>query len=154
MSSMSTPEPGYREELHRLAAAAPAQRTALERLHGTVPIQAQGLPAPHSFDGFAMKPLLGIVGMEGAELAVLPAPPGQSITLLRCLYGCYGKDLSVPQAVRVLMVRGAFCWWQESLPEPIRLEAGQEVSLAPGEKHSYTALSDETLNYNFFIPAI
>lgn len=150
----ATPAPAYREELHRLAAAAPAQRTELERLHGSLELQAQGQAVAHQFDGFAMKPVLGIAGMEGAELAVLPAPPGQSITLLRCPYGCWGKDLSVPQAVRVLMVRGSFTWWQESLPEPILLEAGQEVSLAPHEKHSYTAMSDETLNYNFFIPAL
>jgi hypothetical protein len=130
------------------------QRATLERLHGILPIQAEGAAAPHSFDGFAMKPVEGIPGMEGAELAVLPAPPGQSITLLRCPFGACGKNLSVPQAVRVLMVRGAFMWWQESLAEAVRLEAGAEVSLAPNELHSYTALSDETLNYNFFTPAI
>lgn len=150
----STPEPGYREELHRLAAAAPTQRSELERLHGTVPIQAQGLATPHAFDGFAMRPVVGIEGLEGAELAVLPAPPGQSITLLRCPFGAWGKEVSVPQAVRLLMVRGAFTWWQESLPAPIRLEAGKEVSLAPGERHSFTALTDETLNYNFFSPGL
>lgn len=150
----STPEPSYREQLRALAAAAPGQRSALERLHGTVAIATAGEPAPHDFDGFAMKPVLGVVGMEGCELAVLPAPPGQSITLLRCPYGAWGKEMSVPQAVRVLMVRGAFTWWQESLPAPICLEAGHEVSLAPGEKHSFTALSDETLNYNFFTPAL
>lgn len=150
----TTPEPGYREELRALAAAAPGQRSELARLHGSVPIQAQGHAAPHLFDGFAMRPLLGVAGMEGAELAVLPAPPGQSITLLRCPFGAYGKDLSVPQAVRVLMVRGSFTWWQESIAEPFLLEAGHETSLAPGERHSYTALSDETLNYNFFTPAL
>lgn len=151
---METPAPAYREELHRLAAAAPGQRTELERLHGSLELQAQGHALEHHFDGFAMQPVLGITGMEGAELAVLPAPPGQSITLLRCPFGAWGKELSVPQAVRVLMVRGSFTWWQESLAEPRILEAGQEVSLAPHEKHSYTALSDETLNYNFFTPSL
>jgi quercetin dioxygenase-like cupin family protein len=150
----TTPEPGYREELHRLAASAPAQRSELERLHGLLPLQAEGLIIAHAFDGWAMVPVVGVPGMEGAELAVLPSPPGQSITLLRCPFGAYGKEMSVPQAVRVLMVRGAFTWWQESLVAPIRLEAGQEVSLAPGEKHSFTALSDETLNYNFFTPSL
>lgn len=150
----STPEPSYREQLHRLAAEAPTQRTELERLHGTVALQVDGAQVPHTFEGFAMRPVLNIPGMEGAELAVLPAPPGQSITLLRCPYGCYGKNVSVPQSVRVLMVRGSFTWWQESLPAPILLEAGQEVTLAPNEKHSYTAMSDETLNYNFFNPPI
>jgi hypothetical protein len=153
MSSL-TPEPGYREELHRLAASAPAQRSALERLHGTISFQAEVGAVPHTYDGFAMQPMLDVPGMAGAELAVLPAPPGQSITLLRCPFGAWGKNMSVPQAVRLLMVRGAFTWWQESLAAPIRLEAGQEVSLAPGEKHSFTALSDETLNYNFFTPSL
>jgi hypothetical protein len=151
---IATPTPAYREELHRLAASAPAQRSELERLHGTLALQAEGLIVGHPFDGFAMKPVLGVPGMEGCELAVLPAPPGQSITLLRCPYGAWGKHVSVPQAVRLLMVRGASTWWQESLPEPICLEAGQEVSLAPGEKHSFTALRDETLNYNFFNPPL
>ncbi len=150
----SLPEPPYRAELRRLTETLSQQRTELERLHGTVPIAVAGSPAPHNFDGFAMKPMLGVDGMEGAELAVLPAPPGQSITLLRCPYGAWGKDLSVPQAVRVLMVRGCFTWWQESIGEPFLLEAGQETSLAPGERHSYTAMSDETLNYNFFTPAL
>lgn len=151
---MNRPEPGYRDELHRLAAAAGEQRTELERLHGTVFISSDGTAAAHDFDGFAMLPLSGIQGLHGAELAVLPAPPGQSITLLRCPAGAWAKCVSVPQAVRLLMVRGAFEWWQESVNRITRLEAGQEVSLAPGEKHSYTALTDETLNYNFFTPAL
>jgi hypothetical protein len=148
------PESSTSDRLSRLVSQQRAVRGHLEQLHGTVPIVAAGEPAPHDFDGFAMKPVLGVVGMEGCELAVLPAPPGQSITLLRCPYGAWGKEMSVPQAVRVLMVRGAFTWWQESLPAPICLEAGHEVSLAPGERHSFTALSDETLNYNFFTPAL
>jgi quercetin dioxygenase-like cupin family protein len=148
------PEPPYRAELRRLTESFSLQRSALEQLRGTVPLAVAGQPAPQAFDGFAMKPVVGIAGMEGAELAVLPAPPGQSITLLRCPFGSYCQQMSVPQALRVLMVRGALTWWQESVGEAIRLEAGEEVSLAPGERHSFTALSDETLNYNFFTPAL
>jgi quercetin dioxygenase-like cupin family protein len=148
------PEPPHRAELRRLAETMTGQRATLEFLHGIVPYQTEGISAPQPFDGFAMRPVVGIPGLEMAELAVLPAPPGQSITLLRCPFGAYCQQMSVPQALRVLMVRGALTWWQESLGEAIRLEAGEEVSLAPGERHSFTALSDETLNYNFFTPAL
>jgi hypothetical protein len=148
------PEPSTSDRLSRLVSQQRAVRSHIELLHGTVPLAVSGEPTPHAFEGFAMKPVENITGMEGVELAVLPAPPGQSITLLRCPFGAWAREISVPQALRVLMVRGAFTWWQESLADPIRLEAGEEVSLAPGEKHSFTALSDETLNYNFFTPAL
>lgn len=148
------PESSTSDRLSRIASQQRAVRTHLEQLHGTVPLAVAGEPAPQPFDGFAMKPVVGIPGLEAAELAVLPAPPGQSITLLRCPFGAYCQQMSVPQALRVLMVRGALTWWQESVGEAIRLEAGEEVSLAPGERHSFTALSDETLNYNFFTPAL
>jgi hypothetical protein len=148
------PEPSTSDRLSRIASQQRAVRTHLEQLRGTVPLTVGGEPVPHSFDGFAMRPVMGIAGLDNAEMAVLPAPPGQSITLLRCPVGACCQDVSVPQALRVLMVRGALLWWQESLPEPIRLEAGEEVNLAPGELHSFTALSDETLNYNFFTPSL
>lgn len=117
-----------------------------------LPLQLDALPANEWVRAdFFFHPM---AGLDGLALAHLLAPPGHTALLVRGEVGAHHQRITVAQHVRLHVLQGAMLWWQSSWgADPRRVEAGDVLTLAPGEEHGFVVL-ELLLNYNLFTPCL
>lgn len=92
-------------------------------------------------------------GVEGMCLAHLLAPFGHSALLVKAEAGAHVTRGAVKSAVKISVMQGAAMFYlPERQPDPVLIEAGETLDLAPGEVHG-VVITKTYLSYNIFTPA-